>query len=154
MSQGANGNGYQPQAAYPAPVYAYPSQDAYGQGYQQTNYYEAMPYPNLAPNDSNPAGNTVANVQQQQSSALSSMASQTCYDNHKKEPALPFILNFILGFGIGSFVEGDNLGGWIMLGTQLGGFVRSHMLTGITRSAKGYCHGKIRAGFAGCFSVF
>ncbi len=121
MSQGANGNGYQPQAAYPAPAYAYPFQDAYGQGYQQPNYYGTMPYPNLAPNNSNPAGNTVANVQQQQSPALSFMASQTYYDNHKKEPVLPFILNFILGFGIGSFVEGDDLGGWIMLGTQLGG---------------------------------
>ncbi|WPM06249.1 P13 family porin [Borreliella sinica] len=38
------------------------------------------------------------------------------YEASKKEPVVPFLLNLFLGFGIGSFVQGDILGGSLILG--------------------------------------
>ena len=38
------------------------------------------------------------------------------YESSKKEPLIPFILNLILGFGIGSFAQGDIIGGLSLLG--------------------------------------
>ncbi|QFI14197.1 P13 family porin [Borrelia sp. CA_690] len=38
------------------------------------------------------------------------------YETSKKDPIVPFLLNLFLGFGIGSFVQGDILGGFLILG--------------------------------------
>ncbi|WKC75785.1 P13 family porin [Borreliella valaisiana] len=38
------------------------------------------------------------------------------YETSKKDPIVPFLLNLFLGFGIGSFVQGDILGGSLILG--------------------------------------
>ncbi|WP_151060660.1 P13 family porin [Borreliella turdi] len=38
------------------------------------------------------------------------------YETSKKDPIVPFLLNLLLGFGIGSFVQGDILGGSLILG--------------------------------------
>ncbi|SCW36861.1 membrane protein P13 [Borreliella japonica] len=38
------------------------------------------------------------------------------YETSKKDPIVPFLLNLFLGFGIGSFAQGDILGGSLILG--------------------------------------
>ncbi|QMU98853.1 P13 family porin [Borrelia sp. A-FGy1] len=38
------------------------------------------------------------------------------YESSKKDPLIPFILNLVLGFGIGSFAQGDIIGGLSLLG--------------------------------------
>ncbi|WKC84989.1 P13 family porin [Borreliella lusitaniae] len=38
------------------------------------------------------------------------------YEVNKKEALIPFLLNLFLGFGIGSFAQGDILGGSLILG--------------------------------------
>lgn len=41
------------------------------------------------------------------------------YDENKKSGASPFLMNFFFGYGIGSFVQGDKIGGGIQLGLRL-----------------------------------
>ncbi len=43
------------------------------------------------------------------------------YESHKNSAIGPFFLNLCLGFGIGSFVQGDNLGGGITLALDIVG---------------------------------
>lgn len=43
------------------------------------------------------------------------------YEDNKKEATGPFFLNLFLGFGIGSFTQGDKLNGARQLGLSLGG---------------------------------
>nr|AAR14935.1 outer membrane protein P13 [Borreliella burgdorferi] len=38
------------------------------------------------------------------------------YETNKKDSLVPFLLNLFLGFGIGSFAQGDMLGGSLILG--------------------------------------
>ncbi|UER67256.1 P13 family porin [Borrelia sp. BU AG58] len=38
------------------------------------------------------------------------------YESSKKDPLIPFFLNLFLGFGIGSFAQGDVVGGLSILG--------------------------------------
>ncbi|EEF82872.1 outer membrane protein P13 [Borreliella burgdorferi WI91-23] len=38
------------------------------------------------------------------------------YETSKQDPIVPFLLNLFLGFGIGSFAQGDILGGSLILG--------------------------------------
>nr|AAR14925.1 outer membrane protein P13 [Borreliella burgdorferi] len=38
------------------------------------------------------------------------------YETSKKDRIVPFLLNLFLGFGIGSFAQGDILGGFLILG--------------------------------------
>ncbi|WKC81202.1 P13 family porin (plasmid) [Borreliella tanukii] len=45
------------------------------------------------------------------------------YDNDKKNPIGPFLLNLFLPFGIGSFVQGDYIGGGSVLGFNLLGAI-------------------------------
>ncbi|HOT58456.1 MAG TPA: P13 family porin [Spirochaetales bacterium] len=45
------------------------------------------------------------------------------YNQHKNEPVLPFILNLVLGCGIGSYIQGDTGGGTIALCGDLGGIL-------------------------------
>lgn len=46
------------------------------------------------------------------------------YENEKASAKIPLILNGFLTFGIGSFVQGDYIGGSAVLGTQvLGGIL-------------------------------
>ena len=46
---------------------------------------------------------------------LSSMEKNMLYNSNKKSATLPFVINFIAGFGIGSYIEGDITGGNIAL---------------------------------------
>ena len=41
------------------------------------------------------------------------------YEQQRKDPWGPFVLNFLLGLGIGSFVQGDITGGLIVAGGEL-----------------------------------
>ncbi|WP_210381909.1 P13 family porin [Borreliella garinii] len=45
------------------------------------------------------------------------------YDKDKKNPIGPFLLNLFLPFGIGSFVQGDYIGGGSVLGFNLLGVI-------------------------------
>ncbi|WP_330529109.1 P13 family porin [Borreliella valaisiana] len=45
------------------------------------------------------------------------------YDKDKKNPIGPFLLNLFLPFGIGSFVQGDYIGGGSVLGFNLLGAI-------------------------------
>ncbi|WNY64515.1 P13 family porin (plasmid) [Borreliella americana] len=45
------------------------------------------------------------------------------YDKEKKNPMGPFLLNLFLPFGIGSFVQGDYIGGGSVLGFNLLGAI-------------------------------
>ena len=51
---------------------------------------------------------------------LSPNERYSLYNSKKKETAVPFLLNLFLGCGIGSFVQGDKLGGTIGLVGELG----------------------------------
>lgn len=50
---------------------------------------------------------------------LSSSEKEFLYVENKKTTALPFCLNFFVGYGIGSFVQGDTTTGVISLGGNL-----------------------------------
>ena len=43
------------------------------------------------------------------------------YAQHESDPMLPFLVNFLVGFGIGSFVQSDLSGGFLGAGLDLGG---------------------------------
>ena len=43
------------------------------------------------------------------------------YEVQKKTPGVPFLLNFLLPFGVGSFVQGDTVGGIVVAGGQVAG---------------------------------
>ncbi|WKC57630.1 P13 family porin [Borrelia sp. P9F1] len=45
-----------------------------------------------------------------------SVSKLLVYETSKKDPLIPFFLNLFLGFGIGSFAQGDILGGLSILG--------------------------------------
>lgn len=63
---------------------------------------------------------------------LSPAQKNTLYDEYSKSAGGPFALNFFLGFGIGSFVQGDKKAGWNQLGFELLGI--SLMTTGLLSS--------------------
>ncbi|UPA14086.1 P13 family porin [Borrelia turicatae] len=44
------------------------------------------------------------------------------YEIHKQSTLVPFLLNFFVGFGTGSFVQGDLTGGLLILGFDMLGF--------------------------------
>lgn len=46
---------------------------------------------------------------------MSSMEKNMLYDSNKREASLPFMLNCFVGFGIGSYVQGDTKGGNVAL---------------------------------------
>ena len=48
-------------------------------------------------------------------------AAMLLYEQRKSQPAGPFVLNLLLPFGIGSFVQGDNVAGVAVLVTSLVG---------------------------------
>lgn len=64
---------------------------------------------------------------------LSSSEKVFLYLENKKSPTLPFCLNLFLGYGIGSFVQGDTKSGVISLSGNLLGIIL--MLTGYTISS-------------------
>lgn len=49
------------------------------------------------------------------SSSLKQVEKMMLYDEYKKDQWVPFLINFVIGAGIGSFVEGDTQGGTIAL---------------------------------------
>ena len=52
---------------------------------------------------------------------LSSEQKQELYDKYQKSAGGYFALNLLLGFGIGSFAQGDKRSAWTQLGFELGG---------------------------------
>lgn len=64
---------------------------------------------------------------------LSSSEKEFLYLENKKSPTLPFCLNLFLGYGIGSFVQGDTTIGVISLSGNLLGSIL--MFTGYTISS-------------------
>jgi hypothetical protein len=64
---------------------------------------------------------TVATVQQF-SVNLTDAQKYSLYESKKANGTLPFVLNLLLGCGIGSYVQGDTLGGTISLCADLGGY--------------------------------
>ncbi len=56
------------------------------------------------------------------SSGLSSSEAMMLYNSNKMNSGVPFALNFLLGYGIGSFVQGDTAGGvTALVGELIGG---------------------------------
>ena len=74
-------------------------------------------------------------------SGLSSMQRTALFESNKKSPTVPFIVNFLVGFGIGSYIQGDIKGGNIALlgdlfstGVLVGGYTVS-LYTILTRTS-------------------
>jgi len=65
---------------------------------------------------------------------LNSMQKLMLYEDYKKSAGVPFVCNFLLGFGIGSFVQKDYTGGFIGLGGDLLGYIV--MLSGFSMTAE------------------
>lgn len=53
---------------------------------------------------------------------LSSAEKTMLYDSNKVNAGLPFAVNFFVGLGIGSYIQGDTAGGTIALVGELGSF--------------------------------
>lgn len=70
---------------------------------------------------------------QELSKDLSSTEKLRLYSQYKKDQWVPFLINFLVGYGVGSFVEGDTTGGVIALGSDLGGL--ACVLVGAVSSA-------------------
>lgn len=69
------------------------------------------------------------------SSGLSDSERLMIFSQKKKEPILPFILNLVLGLGIGSFVSGDVWGGGIEAAGEIGGLVLFSVASGAANAA-------------------
>ena len=55
------------------------------------------------------------------SASLSQTQKMALYGEYKKDQWVPFLINFVVGAGIGSFIEGDKTGGIIALVGDLSG---------------------------------
>jgi roadblock/LC7 domain-containing protein len=55
------------------------------------------------------------------SQSLTSTEKMALYTEYKKDPWVPFLVNFLVGAGVGSFIEGDTTGGVIALTGDLVG---------------------------------
>ena len=64
---------------------------------------------------------TVASIQQF-SANLSDSQKYFLFEDNKTSGTGPFVANLLFGFGIGSYVQGDTLGGTISLCADLGGY--------------------------------
>lgn len=64
---------------------------------------------------------TVASIQQF-SANLSDSQKYSLYESKKTSGTVPFVVNLLLGCGIGSYIQGDTLGGTISLCADLGGY--------------------------------
>lgn len=64
---------------------------------------------------------TVAEVQKY-SANLSESQKYSIYESKKSSGTIPFVVNFFLGCGIGSYIQGDVLGGTISLCGDVGGY--------------------------------
>ena len=85
---------------------------------------------------------------------LSSEQKQELYDKYQKSAGGYFALNLLLGFGIGSFAQGDKRSGWTQLGFELGGItcIAAGSSSGsvyLTALGAGFCIG---AGIVGLVS--
>lgn len=67
------------------------------------------------------------------SGSLSSTEKMVLYGEFKKDPWVPFLINLLVGAGIGSFVEGDTTGGAIALAGDVIGL--SSILIGVSTYA-------------------
>jgi len=65
---------------------------------------------------------TDANIHQiaDMTSGLSSMQRSMLFESNKKSSTVPFVVNLLVGFGIGSYIQGDTTGGNIALAGDLG----------------------------------
>jgi hypothetical protein len=77
----------------------------------ETAYYEV----NMLLNKSKTLSDVQLNMLTDLSSDLSSMQRSMIFESNKQSPTVPFVLNFLVGFGIGSYVQGDSTGGTIAL---------------------------------------
>jgi hypothetical protein len=55
----------------------------------------------------------------EKASLLSPAEKLFLLDVHEKSMGIPFAVNFLAGFGIGSYMQGDNIGGTVQLSGQL-----------------------------------
>ncbi len=67
------------------------------------------------------------------------------YETNKKDSLVPFLLNLFLGFGIGSFAQGDILGGSLILGFDAVGI--GLILTGAYLDIKAFDNNAKKADF-------
>ncbi|MGF7101454.1 P13 family porin [Borreliella kurtenbachii] len=67
------------------------------------------------------------------------------YEASKQDPIVPFLLNLFLGFGIGSFAQGDILGGSLILGFDAVGI--GLILTGAYLDIKAFDSNAKKAAF-------
>lgn len=56
-----------------------------------------------------------------ESSQLTESEKLILYSDFKKDNILPFVLNFLVGIGLGSFIQGDSTGGWIAVAGDMAG---------------------------------
>lgn len=63
------------------------------------------------------------NLIQEKASSLSSTEKFAILQSKESSPVMPFALNFLLGFGMGSFVQGNQRAGFFQLATELIGGV-------------------------------
>ena len=77
----------------------------------RTSYSEAIMILNSSKNLSSTQFNLINDL----SSDLSPMERTMLFESNKQSPAIPFVVNLLVGFGIGSFVQGDSTGGNISL---------------------------------------
>lgn len=82
---------------------------------------------------------TVATIQQY-SVNLTDAQKLSIYESKKSNAFLPFALNLLLGCGIGSYVQGDTLGGTISLCADIGGYALA--VGGYLKSASDAASGK------------
>jgi hypothetical protein len=66
---------------------------------------------------------------QQKASFLNPSEKLFLLDVHEKSMAMPFAVNLLVGFGIGSYIQGDTVGGTIQLAGQVAG--AAALLSGI-----------------------
>jgi hypothetical protein len=50
---------------------------------------------------------------------LTEAQKYSLYESNKKSTTVPFVVNFLLGAGIGSYIQGDTTGGTVALTTEL-----------------------------------
>ena len=66
-----------------------------------------------------------------ESAKLTDFEKMSLYSMHEDSPTVPFVVNFLVGAGIGSFIQGDKIGGYtglitdvVALGLYTAGYVQ------------------------------
>ena len=93
---------------------------------------------------------TVASIQQF-SANLSDSQKYSLYESKKTSGTVPFVVNLLLGCGIGSYIQGDTLGGTISLCADLGGY--GLIIGGMTTAATGIVKNSESSATAGTTAI-